>query len=377
MRLWDIAGGKQIRHFTPPDYSGVYSLVFSSDGKTLASAGISGTVRLWDPASGKEIRQFQGHQGTVFAVAFSPDGTTLASAAEDKTVRLWDVGSGKEIRQLLGHPGWVGSVRYSPDGRILVSAGDDGMVRLWEAATGKEIKNLHPHQGGVYSLAFSPDGGRLATAGSNTTVLVWRLSELFCPEPAARSPHPAPRDLWTALASDDAAKAYQAVGTLIGGGKETVAFLRQQLRPVRVSDDLQRIPRLLADLDNNEFSVREIASEELAKLGSLALPALKKALASEPPPEVRTRVEALLEKLARQPPTPESIAHPACRDSPGADRQPGSERTAGITEQGSGRSTVDRGSQSGHEAAKIVFSFQFSDKTEPVTSDMLLLTTDS
>ena len=68
---------------------------------------------------------------------------------------------------------------------------------------------------------------------------------------------------------------------------------------------LQRIARLLADLDDDEFTVRENASEELAKLGVSVLPALQKALAAEPSPEVRYRVETLLKKLST--PTPERL----------------------------------------------------------------------
>ena len=119
----------------------------------------------------------------------------------------------------------------------------------------------------------------LASGSENTTVLVWRLAEVLGDGrklPQFSEPSEVWSSLWADLADDDAAKAYRAVYTLIGGGKESVAFLQQQLKPSSIGP--QRIPRLLADLDNEEFAVREKASDELAKLGEEALPALQKAL---------------------------------------------------------------------------------------------------
>jgi WD40 repeat protein len=68
----------------------VNSVVFSSDGRTLASASYE-TIKLWDAASGRELCTLSGHTDWVASVAFSPDGRMLASASWDKTVKLWDV----------------------------------------------------------------------------------------------------------------------------------------------------------------------------------------------------------------------------------------------------------------------------------------------
>ena len=69
----------------------VQSVVFSADGKRLASGSNDHTVRVWDATSGQETLTLKGHTSIVTSVAFSADGKRLASASYDQTVKLWDV----------------------------------------------------------------------------------------------------------------------------------------------------------------------------------------------------------------------------------------------------------------------------------------------
>ncbi|MGH8551147.1 MAG: NACHT and WD repeat domain-containing protein [Methylococcales bacterium] len=107
----------------------IYLIVYSPDGKRLATASTNNTARLWDAATGKELQRLK-HEGTVTSVTFSPDGKWLTTASLDNTARLLDVATGQEL-QRLSHESVVTSVTFSPDGARLATASDDHTARLW------------------------------------------------------------------------------------------------------------------------------------------------------------------------------------------------------------------------------------------------------
>jgi hypothetical protein len=78
-------------------------------------------------------------------------------------------------------------------------------------------------------------------------------------------------------------------------------LLRQRLRPV-TAEDLHRLEQRIGDLDSDQFAVRQAAEEALVKTGAAGVePALRQALAANPAPELRRRLETILEALERQP----------------------------------------------------------------------------
>jgi hypothetical protein len=71
-----------------------------------------------------------------------------------------------------------------------------------------------------------------------------------------------------------------------------------------LSADAKRLAGLVADLNHDEFAVREKATDELEKLGRVAEPALRQALTEMPPLEARRRIERILGKLPGTVPWP-------------------------------------------------------------------------
>jgi WD40 repeat protein len=293
IRLWDVPSGKERKRWVDPA-GGPNVLAFAPDGKVLASGHWDGTVALWDAAEGKELQRLTLAQHVKPRLAFSPDGRLLALASFN-VVYLWDVRAGRRLREWTAGRAAVTALAFAADGRSLVTAAEkDASFRLWETATGKQRLKGSGHAGPVKALAFAPGGGLLATGSDDTTALLWDFSALALGGEAAVADL-SPRRLealWADLGGD-AAAGFRAVAVLSRAPKQAVPFLGAQLRPVTA----KRLDSLIADLDSDEFAVREKASAALAALGREAEPALRKGLASGPSAEVRIRLEALLARL--------------------------------------------------------------------------------
>ncbi len=108
-----------------------------------------------------------GHSEAVLSVLFSPDGKHLASGSGDTTVRVWDMLTGISSfpssnsqetpkHTLKGHVNWVQQIAWSPDCSLLVSAGMDSTIRLWDPKKGTEIGLMKGHAQPVTALCFEP-----------------------------------------------------------------------------------------------------------------------------------------------------------------------------------------------------------------------------
>jgi WD40 repeat protein len=303
LRLVDRATGKVVREFAKyPDL--VSGLAFAPDARTLAVAVEDDSIRLEDTATGKQ-RALLRFPTSPRAFAFSPDGKTLTVALVDNRLTLLEVATGGE-RLALRVPEHADRLAHSPDGKLLALGSQAGAIHLRELATGKEVRRLEGHHGGVSCLTFSPDGRRLASGGHDTTILTWDVADLNVKPPAANLPPKELEALWADLAGADSARAYRAMQALAAAPGQAVPFLGRQLRAAPTPDP-KRLARLIADLDDDQFEVRERATRELEDLGSSAGPVLRKALDGQPSTEVRRRVEALLQRPERFLQTPEDL----------------------------------------------------------------------
>ncbi len=223
--LWDIHTGQHKTTLKWHHSDRVQAMMFSTDGKMLATTTQRSNVRLWDAASGQEIAKL--HEGGEYTsqnhkVAFSPDRTKLSAIVsppnrQNGSVMLWNtqthelektviekkysflfvsidfsnegnpiavVGERKKlyirnldtdenIAMLEGHDEIVHIAAFSPDKSMLASAGKSGSIRLWDVETGRLHSIFSGYTNAISSVAMMSNGTTLVTANRDQPLQLW------------------------------------------------------------------------------------------------------------------------------------------------------------------------------------------------------------
>lgn len=167
--VWTTADGQELVRLLI-DSSGIAPPAFSLDGRYLATPQAFG-VSIWNLSGGvPHLRMLPGdhtarvwhdRHNRVTAVVFSPDGKYLATGGANATAHLWDLPAGKELARMQHwdpHGGPVTDLAFSPDGAYLVTRTRDGRAMLWRLfledlvaeACARLDRNLTPHEWRTY-----------------------------------------------------------------------------------------------------------------------------------------------------------------------------------------------------------------------------------
>jgi WD40 repeat protein len=348
-RIYEVASRKAVRTFKPSGRK-VYAVAFSADGKLLATIGeptplhgaktVPQSVGLWDTFTGKELPIGEDLRQTANTVVFHPNGKVLAALhlpdiAKDapqsgfmpigfqaipvdrrmETIRLWSTGFTREKfrfedpihrKNAEGAGAWIIgwsqaiAAAFSPDGWLFAAPGPGGIV-LFETATGRPRQRLAGHLNEITALAFTPDGKTLVSTSQDSTLLIWDVTGL---RTNAKLPGGS-EEFWALLTNTDAEKAGRAIFAMVDAPAASLALLRKRLNPVSVSQAGLR--KLIADLDDSSFLVRQKAARELAILGPLAETALTKQLQAKPSLEASRRIKELLAGIRSKRPLTDQI----------------------------------------------------------------------
>jgi WD40 repeat protein len=204
-RIWEVSTGmmlKQLKHRVVPceeltgdgltlcemsllmdTASRVGTVLFSPDGKYLATETLDAVAWLWDAEDGRELMRLP-HRDHLRSLTFSPDGKALAIATGESVARIWSAETREELFSLTQDDG-VSFLQYSADGRYLMTLSGKGKVHIWEAGTGREFANIL-EDSTLETVLLSPTGQHLVSARqvsdggkASFAVYVWWAEDLI------------------------------------------------------------------------------------------------------------------------------------------------------------------------------------------------------
>lgn len=175
--IYDLTSGAQIfslnKQIAP---QGLYSLIFSADGKMIAAAFDSRTVRVYDipmvpdiePASQDDIYQ------SLNLIASSSNGNYVAFTAQSTqgpAIHVLDLSSGREVLQPILDADLspvqklkVKNVKFSADGSRIIYVSEDRSIRSAELPSAEyptDVTVFRPSHLRPSLMSISPDGNRI------------------------------------------------------------------------------------------------------------------------------------------------------------------------------------------------------------------------
>jgi WD40 repeat protein len=292
IRWWDAKSGNLLGEFAPLT-GGHQVAALTPDGNKLVLTGYDskGVTVVWDLNANRRIADFPGS----YTLAVSADGKFFIDAAN--SVRLFDMSGPTRLRTFAEGGIFIRCLALSPNGKIAAVGrvlSESPVVELWDIATARKIASFGTDHGWTDKLAFSPDGRSIAT-GSHSTVLLWRLRDLLAGDGETTEL----ASSWNDLGGDDIPKAYRAIELLAARPDEAMKLFRQHVKP-RTPAPAERVARLFADLEADDFGKREQATRDLAELGDVLEQVLVKLRKETSSPEVARRVGVILDRIANR-----------------------------------------------------------------------------
>jgi WD40 repeat protein/tetratricopeptide (TPR) repeat protein/cellulose biosynthesis protein BcsQ len=135
--VWNTTDGKEISHL-PISY--LEDIDLNDNGRQIAIAMGSTGVIVYDLEEDHSSVSWSNGQTSARRVLFSPDGKCLATFNNDETINLWEASTGRSLA-ILKHDEDINAYpAFSYDGRLLASFGSENNVYVWDI--GRGLDNL-------------------------------------------------------------------------------------------------------------------------------------------------------------------------------------------------------------------------------------------
>jgi WD40 repeat protein len=324
IRLWNLSLRREI-HELKVDGGRITTIHFGRNGTSLISGGVSkmdirvggnlhqtsqaDNIRLWNLKNEKEARSYRARGSSVCVTSEDTYALCAGSIVDVQRlangsfamdgfhlITLLDLASGQIAHQI---PFRGQALCLSADDKVFASAqgswlhtrgfgsiGPNGSnarktdtsLCVWEFATATKYLTFPEKHATV--IAFSPSGIILAAATAQGQIILYDLRKELtrkrnCPIDLKNPGQKSLEELWEKLADLNPEEGYLAVYLLTYFPEQTVRFLKDRLTPVPKTETA-RVNKLLTDIQEDDFSVRRKALQDLTSISWGIQPILKR-----------------------------------------------------------------------------------------------------
>jgi WD40 repeat protein len=175
--VFDVATGKLVNAFAPPDTYWINEPVISPDGRYVFLSGDRSVFTPIDVSTGLPIADIPDHVSTVESLSFTPNGETLLVGSRDKR-QAWSVTSGTPgtvFERWCHTPPYVAAI---DENRAIISGLRDGGIRIQDIATGNVERHFeHGQHLTAFQLAADRESGvGILSQPSNPVIKRWDLA---------------------------------------------------------------------------------------------------------------------------------------------------------------------------------------------------------
>jgi Prp8 binding protein len=149
-------------------------LHWASDGNTMFSCGAAKTVQVWEALSLTRIKKIKGHESIVNTCCCTRRGQDMvASGADDATSKVWDMRAPRRASAVLEGSYPITAIAFSDQSDQLFACDTSGTVQVWELRKNKVSYELQGHMDVITGCSVAPDGNHLLTNSMDNTLRCW------------------------------------------------------------------------------------------------------------------------------------------------------------------------------------------------------------
>ncbi len=191
IQKWDIADGtiQETFHSGPEDQN-IGEAILSPDANIFVTCKMfQGKLYFWRTSDGALLSpadrdSFEGmffEPNQITSLAFNPENNLVAVGLKGGQIEVWDK-RGSTFFRFTPHSGMVTSLSFSPDNKLLASASEDGAIFIRPAPDPENpYEEISPivlagHENYVESITFSPDNTLLAS-GAGNEIRLWSTTD--------------------------------------------------------------------------------------------------------------------------------------------------------------------------------------------------------